>query len=91
MVGEPVSPEEVTRALRSVRAAAYRVTATSDGCALALVMNASPAGRRNAAVKIVGLLARHGLALGHEDPAEALTASSAELTVLRGEPGPRPA
>jgi hypothetical protein len=78
-----VEPAEVGHALRSVRAAVYRVDATPRGTTLALVMNASPAGRRHAAAKIVRLLAEHGLDADAEDPVETLTGGDDELLVSR--------
>jgi hypothetical protein len=44
-------------------------------------MAASPAGRRNAAGKIVGYLSDAGLRLDAPDPVGALTESDAALTV----------
>jgi hypothetical protein len=83
MSDESVSGAEVSRALRSVRSASYRVEATPDGPSLALVMNASPSGRRNAADRIVRLLDEHALALDVPDPVEALTARREPLAVIR--------
>ncbi|MCP3802807.1 hypothetical protein NLX83_26380 [Allokutzneria sp. A3M-2-11 16] len=70
---EQIHPDRVRHALRSVRAAAYSVEVTSAGTTLALVMSASPAGRRNAAEKIVGLLDAAGLRLATDDPVGELT------------------
>jgi hypothetical protein len=83
MPHEPVSSDEISRALRSVRAASYRVEATPDGPELALVMNASPSGRRNAADRIVRLLSEHALGLDTPDAVEALTAQRAPFPVIR--------
>ncbi|AHH99872.1 hypothetical protein GCM10010174_89860 [Kutzneria viridogrisea] len=76
-----IEPESVRHALRSVRAASYRIGSGEHGTSLALVMNASEAGRRNAAAKIVGLLAEHGLALEVDEPVRALTESRAGFVV----------
>ncbi|WP_030432985.1 hypothetical protein [Allokutzneria albata] len=70
---QQISPDRVRHALRSVRAAAYSVEVTPAGTTLALVMSASPAGRRNAAEKIVGLLEVAGLRLVADDPVGELT------------------
>ncbi|MGH3620316.1 MAG: hypothetical protein ACRDQ5_00795 [Sciscionella sp.] len=78
-----VEPAEVRHALRSVRAAVYRVDTTPRGTTLTLVMNASPAGRRNAATKIVRLLAEHGLDVAAKDLVETLTGGNDGLLVLR--------
>lgn len=83
MVDEPVDPAEVKHALRSLRPMMYRVESAERGCTLALVMNASEAGRANAAGKIVRLLAEHGLALDTAAPAEALTTQSVGFAVIR--------
>ncbi|SFB07091.1 hypothetical protein SAMN05216266_104171 [Amycolatopsis marina] len=80
---EPVSTAEITRALRSVRPASYRIEAAPNGPALALVMNASPSGRRNAADRIVRLLGEHGLGLDVPDPVDALTAETVSFAVVR--------
>jgi hypothetical protein len=74
-MAETAAPERVTHALRTVRAASYRIETTASGTTLALVMNASQGGRRNAADRIVRLLAEHGLALEVHEPVEALTRS----------------
>ncbi|WP_157357250.1 hypothetical protein [Amycolatopsis nigrescens] len=78
-----VQPEDVERALRSVRSASYRLAADEDGTTLALVMRASEPGRRNAASRIVRLLTEHGLTLGAVNPVEALTLSEDPLLVMR--------
>lgn len=78
-----VSPSEVQHALRSVRASTFRIDEGNRGTELALVMNVSTNGRRNAAGKIVGLLAEHGLALAEGEPVEALTRSFEPLLVVR--------
>lgn len=83
MSDEAVLVGEVGRALRSVRGASYRVEATQDGPSLALVMNASPSGRRNAADRIVRLLGEHALALDVPDPVEALTERRDAFVVIR--------
>jgi hypothetical protein len=67
--------QRVGYALRSTRAASYRVDIEGDGVTLALVMSASESGRRNAAARIVRLLGEHGLELKTDDPVEALTSS----------------
>jgi len=73
MSEERVSATRVEYALRSTRAASYRVGIEGDGVTLALVMSASESGRRNAAARIVRLLGEHGLELETDDPVEALT------------------
>ena len=73
LVTQQIHPDRVRHALRSVRAATYDVEVTSAGTTLALVMSASPAGRRNAAEKIVGLLEVAGLRLVADDPVGELT------------------
>lgn len=83
MADEPVDPAEVRHALRSLRPMMYRVENTGRGCTLALVMNASEAGRANAAGKIVRLLAEHGFALDTAAPADALTMQADGFTVIR--------
>ena len=80
---EPVSIAEITRALRTVRPASYRIETTPDGPALALVMNASPSGRRNAADRIVRLLGEHGLGLDVPNPVDALTEEKVSFAVVR--------
>lgn len=77
-------PGEVSRALRSVRPASYRIDSAPHGTTLALVMNSSAAGRRNAATRIVRLLAEHGLVLDVRDPVEALTDNTEGHAVIYG-------
>jgi hypothetical protein len=72
-----VLPEQVVHALRSTRAASYRVEATGNTVTLELVMKASESGRRNAASRIVRLLGEHGLRMETDDPVEALTRGGA--------------
>jgi hypothetical protein len=81
MSDEQVSSAQVEYALRSTRAASYRVDTTAEGVTLALVMSASEKGRRNAAARIVRLLAEHGLRMETDDPVEALTSSAAPYGV----------
>lgn len=83
MSPDPVPPEEIRSALRSLRPAIYRIDSTSPQTTLALVMNVSPSGRHNAATKIVALLAERGLCLDATDPVEALTHRSDGLVVTR--------
>ncbi|WP_094861334.1 hypothetical protein [Amycolatopsis antarctica] len=82
MPDEPVTPGEIAHALRRVRPSVYRIGEGADPT-LALVMNAGPAGRRNAAAKIAGLLAEHGLTLGTGDDIAALTEDDGALPVRR--------
>lgn len=70
-------PEQVVHALRSTRAASYRVETTDNAVTLELVMKASESGRRNAASRIVRLLGEHGLRMETDDPVEALTRGGA--------------
>ncbi|GAA4019019.1 hypothetical protein GCM10022247_48310 [Allokutzneria multivorans] len=81
---EAIHPDRVRYALRSVRAASYEIGSTESGTTLALVMAASPAGRRNAAEKIVGLLEAAGLRLAVGDPVAELTDRPIGLLVVTG-------
>jgi hypothetical protein len=76
MSDERVSSARVEYALRSTRAASYRVATEGGRVTLALVMSASESGRRNAAARIAGLLGEHGLRIEADDPVEALTSST---------------
>ncbi|MFB9907077.1 hypothetical protein [Allokutzneria oryzae] len=82
---ERIHPDRVRYALRSVRAAAYRIEVAEAGTTLALVMTASAAGRRNAAEKIVGLLGAAGLRVVAEEPARALTEGGNGFLVVADE------
>lgn len=86
MSTNPVSPEEIRHALRSLRPSIYRLDSTAAQTTLALVMNASPSGRHNAATKIVALLAGHGLCLDAADPVDTLTQRRDGLIVTRRAP-----
>jgi hypothetical protein len=81
---DAVSAASVEYALRRMRPGCLRVSTQDHSCRVALTMAASPAGRRNAAEKIVGYLAAVGLRLDDPDPAGTLAASEAALTVLPG-------
>ncbi|WP_086823956.1 hypothetical protein [Allokutzneria sp. NRRL B-24872] len=81
---QAIQPDHVRYALRSVRSATYEIGTAGPGTTLALVMAASPAGRRNAAEKIVGLLAAAGLGLAADDPVAALTDQPIGLLVVTG-------
>jgi hypothetical protein len=81
---DAVSAASVEYALRRMRPGCVRVSTQGRLCRVALTMAASPAGRRNAAEKIVGHLAAAGLRLDDADPVGALAASEAALTVLPG-------
>ena len=83
MADNDIQASEVRHALRSVRASTYRIERSERGIGLALVMNVSTGGRRNAASKIVGLLAEHGLTLAEDEPVEALTHSADVLLLIR--------
>lgn len=79
--GPAVPAERITYALRRMRANCYRVEATVEGTFVSLIMQASPAGRRNAATHIVELLERHGLALDAEDAVAELGRDGTRLRV----------
>ncbi|APU15701.1 MULTISPECIES: hypothetical protein [Actinoalloteichus] len=70
---------EVLRALRSIRAATYRVAPTAGGVAVTLVLRASQNGRRNAADRIVSALHRDGLALDVDEDADPITRLADEV------------
>lgn len=78
---DAVSVAQVEYALRRMRPGCLQVSAQGHLCRVALTMAASPAGRRNAAEKIVGYLAAAGLRLDGPDPIGALAESDAALTV----------
>lgn len=75
------APEQVAHALRRMRAQCYRIDTGAAGTTVALVMRASLPGRRNAAERLVALLARAGLCVLADDPVEQLTASHEPLPV----------
>jgi len=75
---------EIAFALRRMRREQYRVDPEPDGARLALRMQASPAGRRNAAEHAVAWLAERGLRLDAADPVTALAEHGEALRVLRG-------
>ncbi|MBP2471476.1 hypothetical protein JOF53_000348 [Crossiella equi] len=74
--------ELVQHALRAMRAGTYRVLETPDGVAVCLVMAVSPAGRRNAAERLVRSLGEYNLTVSAEDPVTALTDSGDPLPVV---------
>lgn len=76
-----VPVDSVVLALRRVRAAAYRVERDGEATTVALVLRVSPAGRRNAAERIVAELAERGLRVLADDPVAALTAGGAHRVV----------
>jgi hypothetical protein len=78
------APEQVAHALRRMRAQCYRIDASDAGTSVALIMQASVAGRRNAAVRLVELLRAEGLSVVGDDPVEQLTASPVPLPITRG-------
>ena len=63
-----VPPELVRHALRRTSARCYRLDVTEAGTSIALVMQVSMAGRRNAAEHVVDQLGEAGLVLRTEDP-----------------------
>jgi hypothetical protein len=83
MTDAPVAPDEIKHALRSLRPMMYRVETTDSGTTVALVMNASESGRKNAAGKIVRLLGEHGLELDASSPTEAMTSNRDGFVVRR--------
>jgi hypothetical protein len=78
---QPVPAERVAHALRRIRANCYRIEVCAEGTCVSLVMQASPAGRRNAAMHVVSLLGDHGLHLVAADPVEELTRPGCALLV----------
>lgn len=78
---ETVQPDEVTHALRRVRASVYRVERDADGARIALVLDVSAAGRRNAAATIVAALAEHNLEVVADDPVDALAVQRTGLPI----------
>lgn len=85
MATQEVDHDEIAGALRRVRASVYRLTQDAGGTSIALVLDVSASGRRNAAARIVDELAAHGLRLEADDPVDALTASTDPLTVRRAD------
>lgn len=75
------SASAVARALRRIRAGAYRLEEREQATVLALALEVSIAGRRNAANQIVQALARAGFELDHADPVDALARTGATLVV----------
>lgn len=90
-VPDLVTASQVEYALRRMRPGCLEVSVRDGLCHVALTMAASPAGRRNAAEKIVGYLGAAGLRLDDPEPVGALAGSGTALTVLRsGVPGITP-
>ncbi|WHT15853.1 hypothetical protein N8J89_22235 [Crossiella sp. CA-258035] len=83
MPAEPAIPVElVQHALRAMRAGTYRLESTPDGVTVSLVMAVSPAGRRNAAERLLRSLAEYNLTVAAPDPLTALTDSPIGLRVV---------
>lgn len=76
-----VSPEQVSRALRTVRSSVYVVEDGAAGPTIMLRLATSSSGRRNAAERIVAALAEHGLELGAQEPVAALAAEGNRVRV----------
>jgi ribosomal protein S7 len=84
-MGEDVPVEVVTQALRRVRPSVYQMDHRAGRTTITLTVNASTAGRRNAAARIVAALAAGGLALVADDPIARLTDEGGHLVVRRAE------
>lgn len=81
---EAIPVEVVRRALRSVRPSIYRVGYRDGSTTVALVLDVSAAGRRNAAARIVAALTDSGMGLVADDPIAALAeAGEPEVTISR--------
>jgi hypothetical protein len=82
-VDDAVPAAEIAFALRRMRREQYRIDSAPDGSRLALLMQASPAGRRNAGEHVVTWLAEQGLRLDVEDPVIALADPDGAPRVVR--------
>lgn len=65
-----------------MRAGTYRIEETPEGVTVTLVMAVSPAGRRNAAERLVRSLAEYNLTLDTADPVTDLTDHRVGLRVI---------
>lgn len=65
-----------------MRAGTYRIEETPEGVTVTLVMAVSPAGRRNAAERLVRSLAEYNLTLDTADPVADLTDHRVGLRVI---------
>jgi hypothetical protein len=66
-----------------MRADCYRVGTSDAGPTVALIMQASVPGRRNAAARLVDLLGAEGLSVVAADPVQQLAASNEPLPIAR--------
>jgi hypothetical protein len=78
---DAVPVEAATHALRRVRPSVYRIGHGAGRTTIVLSVRASPAGRRNAAERVVAALAAGGIGLAAADPVAEL-AGGADLALV---------
>lgn len=78
-----VSVEMAAQALRRIRPSAYRISRVDNRTTITLTVDASAAGRRNAAARIVTALTEGGIGLVADDPIDALTRGASLVLAQR--------
>jgi hypothetical protein len=89
VLSDHVSGDQISYALRAMRANCYALTDTGSAVTVSLSMRASDSGRRNAAERIATLLARAGLQLDGADPVADLVTAGTAVPVHVRPPDPQ--